>query len=84
MAPKSSSHSRNVMTQIRQDLSVADKAVSLPERVLRSIAVREDASEVLIKLIQLLIVAVFASLYALARKTHGGTTFAPVPYILAG
>ncbi len=84
MASDSPSFRQTVTAQLRQDLSVADKLVSLPERVMRSIAVREDASEILIKVIQLFIVIVFAALYGLAPKTHAGTAFTPVPYVLAG
>jgi adenylate cyclase len=84
MEPATPSHSRELLTQLRQDLRVGGRISSLPERVVRAIAVREDASEVLIKVIQLAIVILFGVLYTLSPKTDAGTAFSPVPYVLAG
>ncbi len=61
----------------------ADKAVAaLPPRIVAAIRERDDASEVLIKLIQLAIVGTFGFLYAISPKTDAGTTFSLVPYVL--
>ena len=84
MEPDTPSHSRQLIAQLRQDVSVAGAVASLPKRVVRAIAVREDASEVLIKLIQLVIVSLFSVLYAIAPKTDAGTAFSLVPFVLAG
>lgn len=82
MASDLPSFCRTVMEQLRLDLSVSGKAMAMPNRVLRSIAVREDASEVLIKILQLVIVTLFSTLYWLAPKPPDGIVFSPVPYIL--
>ena len=60
------------------------KDLSLPERVVQAIARQEDSSEVLVKLIQLTVVAIWAVLYLASPKTDLGTEFSPVPYALAG
>jgi adenylate cyclase len=73
-----------MLSQVRQDLNSRQRSQKLPARVLQAIAAREEASEVLIKLIQLVIVVVFGVLYFLAPKTHAGTAFTPVPYVLGG
>ncbi|GAB4238082.1 MAG: adenylate/guanylate cyclase domain-containing protein [Methyloligellaceae bacterium] len=84
MAPPALSRPARLIAQIREDLNVAKEAGALPARVLQGIAAREDASEVLIKMIQLVIVCLFAALYAIAPRTDAGTAFTPVPYVLAG
>lgn len=76
------SHYQQLAAQIRKDLSIGTPHIALPPRVLSAIAVRADASEVLIKAIQLVIVVLFGVLYALAPKTDAGTAFSPVPYVL--
>ena len=58
--------------------------IALPDRVLMAIARQENSSEVLVKLIQLTVVAVWGVLYLVSPKTHVGTPFAPVPFALAG
>jgi adenylate cyclase len=56
----------------------------LPERLHRSIRDQQERSEILISVIQLLIVAVFGLLYAIAPKTFAqDADFAPVPWVLA-
>lgn len=56
----------------------------LPERLHNSIRDQQERSEVLISLIQLLIVFIFALLYAIAPKTFSqDADFAPVPWVLA-
>ncbi len=55
----------------------------LPPRVVERIHRQQDGSEILIGWIQLLVVAVFATLYTLAPKTFGeDADFAPVPWAL--
>ena len=83
MAEASESHFQQLRSQFRVDLSSGNGAATLPERVIRAIAARADASEVLIKIIQLVIVVLFGVLYALAPKTDAGTAFSPVPFVLA-
>jgi len=78
------SRPKELIALICEDLSAAKKTVNLPTRVLAAIAAHEEASEVLIKLIQLAIVTIFTILYVLSRKTDAGTAFTPVPYVLAG
>lgn len=78
------SHYQRLVAQLRKDLSIGGSRVELPPRILNAIAIRTDASEVLIKLIQLVIVVLFGALYALAPKTDAGTAFTPVPYVLGG
>ncbi|MGB5708489.1 MAG: adenylate/guanylate cyclase domain-containing protein [Arenicellales bacterium] len=56
----------------------------LPERLHSSIQDQQERSEILISLIQLLIVFIFALLYAIAPKTFSQEAdFAPVPWALA-
>ncbi|MCC0016251.1 MAG: adenylate/guanylate cyclase domain-containing protein [Rhodobiaceae bacterium] len=61
----------------RQDLD------RLPQRVQRAIDSHDARSEVLVRMLQLAVVAVFGALYALSPKTDAGTAFSPVPYVLA-
>ena len=56
----------------------------LPERVKDRLRERERANEVLIRILQLLMVVMFLSLYSLAAKTGTDTAFRPVPFVLAG
>ncbi len=55
---------------------------ALPERVLVTIKEREQANEVLARIIQLMIVLMFSILYSLATKTGNQASFQPVPYVL--
>ena len=61
----------------------ATPARALSPRVLASIDRHDQSSEVLIKIIQLVIVVTWAILYALAPKTDSGTAFSPVSWALA-
>jgi adenylate cyclase len=54
----------------------------LPERVRRSIARQQAQSEQLISWVQLLLVVIFATLYAIAPKTGAHAPFQPVPWAL--
>ena len=58
--------------------------LTLPPRILETIQRQENSSEVLVKLIQLTVVAIWTTLYLVAPKTDTGTEFSPVPYALAG
>jgi len=58
-------------------------APPLPARVVTSISRHDQSSEVLIKIIQLVVVSTWAVLYALAPKTDFGTAFSPVWWALA-
>ncbi|MEZ5878824.1 MAG: adenylate/guanylate cyclase domain-containing protein [Tepidamorphaceae bacterium] len=51
--------------------------------MLSAIAAHDTASEVLVRLLQLVVVFVFGALYAVSPKTDAGTAFSPVPYVLA-
>ena len=54
----------------------------LPERVRERLRERERANEILIRILQLLIVIMFLTLYSLAAKTGTDTAFRPVPYVM--
>lgn len=56
---------------------------ALPQRIRSAIRQHGQAGEVLVKLIQLLVVAIWGALYAVAPKTDINTAFSPVPYALA-
>jgi adenylate cyclase len=51
-------------------------------RIRAQIELHDQSSEVLIKIIQLVIVTIWAALYWLSPKTGDGTMFAPVPWAL--
>lgn len=61
--------------------SSSEKHVLSP-RIRRQIALHDQSSEVLIKIIQLIVVSIWAALYLLAPKTSAGTEFTPVPWAL--
>ncbi|MEC9368439.1 MAG: adenylate/guanylate cyclase domain-containing protein [Pseudomonadota bacterium] len=75
---------KQLLTALRQDIGSPQGLKKLPERVVRAIVRQEDASEVLIKIIQLAIVSLFGFLYLISPKTDAGTAFSPVPYVLGG
>jgi len=56
---------------------------TLPERVQLSLRQRERTNEVVVRFIQLAIVLMFSTLYALATKTGNAAEFQPVPFVLA-
>ena len=82
MALVETARARDLLAEIYGDLTGKADTLRLPARVLATLRCQEDASEVLIKLIQLAIVVVFGALYALTPKTDAGTAFSPVPYVL--
>ncbi len=55
----------------------------LSERVQQAITKHDQSSEVLIKIVQLVIVSIWAVLYTLSPKTSAGTAFTPVTWALA-
>ena len=55
---------------------------ALPERVQESLRKRERTNEIVVRIIQLIIVVMFSTLYSLAAKTGQATDFQPVPYVL--
>jgi len=59
--------------------------LALPRRVRREVQAQQDATERLIGWVQLAVVTIFATLYAIAPKTFTAhDTFQPVPYALGG
>ena len=74
-------HAVSLPTLLRDALGGGQTGV-LPPRVLKAIRRQDRSSEVLIKAIQLAIVAVFGTLYLVSPKTDAGTAFSPVPYAL--
>jgi len=59
-----------------------EKTAQLPQRITQVISKQEDSSEILVKIIQLFVVAVFGILYLVTPKTDADTQFSPVPYAL--
>ena len=56
----------------------------LPSRLRQSIQDQQERSEILISVIQLVIVTVFALLYAISPKTFAqDVEFVPVPWVLS-
>jgi len=55
----------------------------LPPHVLAAVRRQDRSSEILIKLLQLFVLAIFGALYLLSPRTDAGTAFSPVPYALA-
>lgn len=58
------------------------KPNQLPARISDAISRQENSSEVLVKFIQLFVVAIFGILYLVTPKTDANTQFSPVPYAL--
>ena len=54
----------------------------LPARVIQAIHEREQANEILARIIQLSIVALFGFIYIVSPKTSPEEAFYPVPYVL--
>ena len=75
----------NSLLAIWRDLIGADNSVrAMPPRVLEAIKRHDLASEILVKLIQLVVVTMWGVVYSLAPRTDAGTAFSPVPYALGG
>ncbi len=69
---------------VLKDVGFLKKPPKLPARIDRAIRQQDDASEVLVKLLQLTVVGIMGVLYLLSPKTDAGTAFSPVPYALLG
>jgi len=76
-----------ITTVVREVAKLPPKrAKSLPDRVLKAIETQENSSEILIKLIQITIFALWGILYMLSPKVETQTLvvgFQPVPWALA-
>jgi len=73
---------RNLVTRWRA-LTGADIYQELPERVKGAIRAQQDASEVLIGFVQLAVVLIFGTLWAVSPKTVSSEAALPVPITLA-
>ncbi|MEM6464498.1 MAG: adenylate/guanylate cyclase domain-containing protein [Pseudomonadota bacterium] len=67
---------------ITRSFSEGTRREQLPARVRAAIAAREDANEIVARLIQLTIVVLFAIIYAVSPKTSPDEAVSPVPYVL--
>ena len=72
----------NFFTYFRENFLSSRDMGKLPDEVGRSLQKRERANEVLVRIIQLAIVIMFATLYSFAAKTAAQAAFQPVPYVL--
>ena len=68
---------------IKRNFLDSKELSSLPERVQLALRQRERTNEVVVRIIQLGIVVMFSTLYALAVKTGSAAEFQPVPYVLS-
>ncbi len=75
---------QNLVQDLYTDVVNSPEPSALPQRVRHAIEKQDDASEILIRLIQLSVVILFGILYFVSRKTDAGTSFSPVPYVLTG
>ena len=71
------------LATIIREAALSSRADDLPARVQGIVKEHEMASEVLVKLIQILVAVVWIVLYAVSPKTDAATSFSPVPYALA-
>ncbi|MFQ5625817.1 MAG: adenylate/guanylate cyclase domain-containing protein [Methyloligellaceae bacterium] len=69
--------------QILKEFGIREKTAALPSRINQAIRQQDNSSEVLVKVIQLGVVAVLGILYLISPKTDAGTAFSPVPLALA-
>ena len=72
----------NFLEYIRNNFLSSRNLSGLPENVQVTLQERERANEVLVRVIQLMILLMFSTLYTLAAKTGMGTVFEPVPWVL--
>ena len=63
-------------------LQAPDRA-KLPRRIINAIHEREQANEILARIIQLAIVLLFGFIYIISPKTSPAEAFYPVPYVLS-
>ncbi len=71
------------LTNIIREVTLPARASDLLPRVRGAVTKHEMAGEVLVKLIQIFVAAIWAVLYTVSRKTDAGLSFSPVPYALA-
>ena len=72
----------NFLDFVRENILSSRDLGSLPENVRAVLRARERANEVLVRVIQVAILILFATLYSLAAKPISDTTFQPVPFVL--
>ncbi len=71
-----------VFKEVLKSLTAREQTALIPDRVTQAISNQEDSSEILVKIIQLLVVTTFGVLYLVSPKTDANTQFSPVPYVL--
>lgn len=64
-------------------LGIGSQMAKLPTRIAQAIQQQDNSSEIVVKYIQLGVVAIMGVLYLISPKTDAGTDFSPVPYALA-
>ena len=72
----------NFIHYFTENFLSAPNRSKLPTRVIRAIHEREQANEILARIIQLAIVALFGFIYIISPKTSPEEAFYPVPYVL--
>ncbi len=72
---------RQMLAEVSSDLAKGTLQ-QFPRRVLDAIERHDDASEVLIKIIQFTIFSIFGILFLVSPRTDAGTTFALAPYAI--
>ncbi len=72
----------DVLTELYDDIIPKNKPLALPQRVKDTIAKQDATSEILIKVMQLMLVGFFAVLYFISPKTDTNTEFTLVPLVL--
>lgn len=72
----------DILSEIYNDIVPRNKPLSLPQRVRDTINKQDATSEVLIKIMQLMLVGFFGFLYFLSPKTDTNTEFTLVPLVL--
>ncbi len=80
-APTKSDES-DVLSDLYDDIMPAKTRPALPKRVKSAIDKQDATSEVLIKVMQLMMVGFFGLLYFISPKTDGSTDFTLVPLVL--
>ena len=73
---------KSSLADVSRDIRHATQIKRLPKRVRETIAEKENAGEILVKLIQLGIVFTLGTLYFLTPKSNTHLAFHPVPYFL--
>jgi adenylate cyclase len=73
---------RTLVGVLRETFRVSRRR-ALPQRIVDQIRKHDLISEVLVKLIQILVVGILGIFYIVSPKTDAGTEFSPVPWALA-